>query len=386
MYQDSDPINANWAAPDEEIPKIRTRSGYDVGEVIRAFQVTLGETGPAAAGRCIHYSADIICSGALQIWMRYCMEYAIDHIGSGAPRIFMYLKKRFDELQSLATKNDAETLYSCYEFQAKVGEIVLILKDCVRRTKVALPKIHHSCFNDAWLAEARSTRTNFVAVQRTFKQGNDSISMNIVGNEVVKAVEEGATEKALFWMRWLLDTDAALKKNNSGFGLTTLVRGPPGWPEKMRTSVSFYLCNIAAETYKDLAERGKMRMNEEFAALVDLYRFGSNYKAILTARRRLDLLCLMFQLLCEVPRWHVQAAAALVKDAVVLRKGLVHVENFFREVLSYKMPPGQVDIIKEANRTKNIVKKKMSEKGQKADALTKRLAAFDAAVDDFMSK
>ena len=54
MYQDSDPINANWAAPDEEIPKIRTRSGYDVGEVIRAFQVTLGETGPAAAGRCIH--------------------------------------------------------------------------------------------------------------------------------------------------------------------------------------------------------------------------------------------------------------------------------------------------------------------------------------------
>jgi uncharacterized tellurite resistance protein B-like protein len=127
-------------------------------------------------------------------------------------------------------------------------------------------------------------------------------------------------------------------------------------------------------------------MNEEFAAIVDLYRFGSNYKAILTARRRLDLLCLMFQLLCEVPRWRVPAASALVKDAVVLRNGLVHVENFFREVLAYKMAPGSVDIIKEAKKTKNIVKKKLSEKGQKADALTKRLAAFDAAVDDFMSK
>ena len=365
----------------EEENKIRTRSGYEVGEVIRAFQVTLGETGPLAAGRCIHYSADIICSGALQVWMRHCMEYAVDHIGSGAPRIFFYLKKRFDELIGLAKVLDTESLYNNYEFQVKVGEIVLILKDCVRRTKVALPKIHASCFSDQWLAEARSTHTNFVGTQRTYVGEKDLPSVSIVGNEIVKAVEEGATEKSLFWMRWLLDTDAALRKSGKG-GLSTLSRGPPGWPDTQRTSIGFFLVNLASETYKDLATKGKMRMNEEFMALLDLYR--SPYKNILTARRRLDILCLLFQLLCEVPRWRVPAAGQLVKDAVVLRKGIAHVENFFREVLAFEMP--KIDIIKESKKAKNLLVKKTSEKAKKQGALEERLAVFDAAMDNFMFK
>jgi hypothetical protein len=364
--------------------KVRTRSGYEVGEVIRAFQITLGETGPLAAGRCIHYSADIICSGALQVWMRHCMEYAVDHIGCGAPRIFFYLKKRFEELNSLTATHDTETLYNNYELQMKVGEIVLILKDCIRRTKVALPKIHSSCFSEQWLAEARSTNTNFISTQRVYRQEADAPCMNIVGNEIVKAIEEGATEKALFWMRWLIDTDASMRKKNAGFGLTNLSRGAPGWPDKQRTNVGFFLANLAAETYKDLAGRGKMRMNEEFLAIFDLYRFP--YKNILTSRRRLDLLCLMFQLLCEVPRWKIPAAAALVKDPIVLRKGIAHVENFFREVLAYEMPP--TDIIKEAKKAK--VKAKTlngkSEKDKKKDMIEEQLAIYDKAIDSIMHK
>ena len=370
---------------EESIPTIHTRSGYDVGEVVRAFQVVLGESGPAASGKCIHYSADIICSGALQIWMRYCMEYAIDHIGCGAPRIFLFLKRRFGELEALAAKYDSEKLYSTYEFQAKVGEIVLILKDCVRRTKVTLPKIHPSCFSDIWLSEARSTRTDFAAVMRIWKEDGDSFSMKIIGNEIAKAVEEGATEKALFWMRWLLDTDTTLKRSEQGYGLSKVARGVAGIPDKMRTSVSFYICALAAEIYKDMAARGKIRMDEEFAAIVDLYRFQTNYKGILTTRRRLDLLCLMFQLLCEVPRWRVPAAQPLVRDAMLLRKGLTHVENFFHEVLVHPMPTA--DILKEAKKAKKVVtSKKISEKAQKADAIARHLAAYDAAMDDLMRK
>ena len=368
--------------PDADDPqnKVRTRSGYEVGEVIRAFQITLGETGPLAAGRCIHYSADIVCSGALQVWMRHCMEYAVDHIGCGAPRIFFYLKRRFEELNTLAATHDTETLYSNYEFQMKIGEIVLILKDCIRRTKVALPKIHSSCFTEQWLAEARSTNTNFISTQRVYRQESDASCMGIVANEIVKAIEEGATEKALFWMRWLIDTDTSMRKNNSGFGLTNLSRGTPGWPDKQRTSVGFFLANLAAETYKDLAARGKMRMNEEFLAIFDLYRFP--YKNILTSRRRLDLLCLMFQLLCEVPRWKIPAAAALVKDPVVLRKGIAHVENFFREVLAYEMPT--TDIIKEAKKAKAKITKERTDKDKKKDKIEEQLAIYDKAIDSVM--
>ena len=181
-------------------------------------------------------------------------------------------------------------------------------------------------------------------------------------------------------MRWLLDTDAALRKKQGGFGLSNIPRGPPGWPDKMRTSVGFFLAQLAAEIYKDLAARGKIRMNEEFLAIVDLYRFPN--KRILTTRRRLDLLCLMFQLLCEVPRWRVPAAPVLVKDPVVMRKGLVHLENFFREVLAYKMP--MIDIMKEAKKVKQQMKKKNTV-NTKQSALENRLAAFDAAVNDFMS-
>lgn len=378
---EEDPTGYNQ--DEEAIPKIRTRSGYEVGEVIRAFQVTLSETGPLSAGRCIHYSADIICSGALHVWLRYCMEYAIDHIGSGAPRIFFFLNKRFQELTALASQHDTDSLYNNHEFQAKIGEIVLILKDCVRRTKVALPKIHPSCFDEQWLSGARSTHTNFLSVQRTFRADSDAQCMSHVGNEIVKAIEEGATEKALFWMRWLLDMDGAMKKKQSGYGLTKLNRGPPGWADKQRTSVGFYLVILAGETYKDLAVRGKMRMDEEFASIIHLYRFP--HKNILTARRRLDLLCLLFQLLCEVPRWKVPAAATLVKDPVILRKGLTHVENFFREVLAFEMP--KVDVIKEAKRAKNkVVKNAKSDTDQKKTSIEQQLALYDVAVNNYMGR
>jgi hypothetical protein len=121
-------------------------------------------------------------------------------------------------------------------------------------------------------------------------------------------------------------------------------------------------------------------MNEEFLAIFDLYRFP--YKNILTSRRRLDLLCLMFQLLCEVPRWKIPAAAALVKDPVVLRKGIAHVENFFREVLAYEMPT--IDVIKEAKKVKAKITKERTDKDKKKDKIEEQLAIYDKAIDSVM--
>ena len=368
----------------DPMERAKTRSGYEVGEAIRAFQVTLAETGPLAVGRCLHYSADVICSGALQVWVRHCMEYAIDHIGSVSPRIFFYLNKRFKELSTLTAGLGTEELYNNYEFQIKVGEVVLILRECPRRTKVALPKVHPSSFDEGWLKDARTVHTDFYVAKKVSLQENDAPCMLIVANEIMRAIEEGATEKALFWMRWLLDSDAAIRKKLGGNGgLSNFARAPPGWPDKQRTFVGFFLANLAAEAYKDLALKGKMRMNEEYQALLDLYRNPS--KTLLSPRRRLDLLCLMFQLLCEVPRWKTPTAPPLVRDEVVMRKAISHVEHFFREVLSFE--PVKTNILKEAKKAKAIIAvKKLNDKEQKRQALEAHLKRNDNILMDILNK
>lgn len=72
---------------------------------------------------------------------------------------------------------------------------------------------------------------------------------------------------------------------------------------------------------------------------------------LLSQKRRMDLLCLAIQVVCEVPRWKVPAAAALVKDPVQLERAVSHAESFFREVLAFDPPQG--DISKEAKKSAN---------------------------------
>jgi hypothetical protein len=93
----------------------------------------------------------------------------------------------------------------------------------------------------------------------------------------------------------------------------------------------------------------------------------------------------MFQLLCEVPRWKTPTAPPLVRDEVVMRKAISHVEHFFREVLSYE--PVKTDILKEAKKAKAIIAiKKLNEKEQKKQSLEAHLRRNDDIVMDLLNK
>ena len=48
--------------------EITTRSGYILRDLARTFLQCLGEAGPNSAGKLIHYTADIICSGGLLLF------------------------------------------------------------------------------------------------------------------------------------------------------------------------------------------------------------------------------------------------------------------------------------------------------------------------------
>jgi hypothetical protein len=82
----------------EEVKVIYTRGGYDAKDLIQSFHQCLSEQGHVSHGKLMHYTADIICSGGLRLWQKQCMDYAFEHIGLSNPRIFLYLKKRFEEL------------------------------------------------------------------------------------------------------------------------------------------------------------------------------------------------------------------------------------------------------------------------------------------------
>ena len=51
--------------PQEEDMTIRTRSGYAVADAVRGFRVALEQSGATLAGKSLHYTADLVCSGCL---------------------------------------------------------------------------------------------------------------------------------------------------------------------------------------------------------------------------------------------------------------------------------------------------------------------------------
>ena len=84
--------------------QIKSRRGYQLKDLARSFLQCLGETGPVASGKLIHFTADMVTSGGLQLWQKLCWEYAYDHIGVASPRIFHYLSRKFRELNELSAK------------------------------------------------------------------------------------------------------------------------------------------------------------------------------------------------------------------------------------------------------------------------------------------
>jgi len=356
---------------EEELDQqIKSRRGYFLKDLARAFLQCLGETGPVASGKLLHFTADMVTSGGIQLWQKLCWDYAYDHIGVASPRIFHFLFRKFRELNELSAKMPFENFCKKKEIQEQLAEIVLILQDCPKKTKAKLPTIPPDTHeNDQWLRSVLRT-TDKMAVRKVWQRNTDLEQMLHAGNEMVYAIQEGATERAIFWAKWLLEEDAIIKKK-FGSGLTTLERGPPQLKPPQKTSVGYYLIAVLAEVYKEFAEKGMVRMHEEFQALLDIYR-STDFR--ITQRKKLDTMAIMIQILTDVPKWKVPAAPSLVPDPTKLSRAVSQTESFFREILMLPLPAKLLPAT-----VTGLTKKKVKEPS-KQEKLEKQLALIDQAA------
>lgn len=365
---------------DEQEKEIRTRSGYKPAECLKAFQTAMNESGLVATGKALHFSADLVCSGGYDVWVRALWDFAIEHVGLGSPRIFVYLKKRIGEIDGLISRIDDDTLYKDDEFQTRVTEIIFVIRECPRRTRIAWPKVGPETHRDGWLRAVSTNATETEVIRKVFKSGSDLHPLHASSCELLKGISEGATEKALFWVRWILDEDHRLRKENKGSGLSTLDRGPPNLRGKNKSEACYYIQQLFAEAYKDYAGRQMIRMNEEFQTLIDLFR---GHDPRISARGKKDILALMAQILCEVPRWKVPAAPALIKDPVTLSRTISQSGNFFKEVL---VEP-KVNL---SGKNKSIFRgketAKLRDRIKKASTMEDQMEAYEAAMNAYLSK
>jgi hypothetical protein len=315
----------------------------------------------------------MITSGGLQLWQKLIWDYAYDHIGIASPRIFHYLFKKCRELNEWSVKLQFDSFCKKQEVQQLTAEVVLILQGCPKKTKQKIPSVPYDTHeNEQWLRSVLRSSTK-LAVKKVWQRSSDMDAMLHAGNEMVYAITEGATERALFWVKWLLEEDAIYKKK-FGTGLTTMERGPPHLPPKQKTSVGFYIINVLAEVYKEFAEKGMMRMHEEFQALLDIYR-STDFR--ISQRRKMDTIGVMVNLLTDVPKWKIPAAPSLVPDSIALNRATSQVEAFFREVLMLPLPskplPAKV----------GALKKKKAKDPSKHDILEKQLSLADKMLNEF---
>lgn len=366
--------------PNIEDKEIRTRSGYKPSECLKAFTAAMNESGLVATGKSLHFSADLVCSGGFDVWVRAVWDFAIDHVGIGSPRIFVYLKKRIGELDAMVSRLDEDTLFRDDEFQTRISEIIFVLRECPRRSRIAWPKVGPETHRDGWLHAVATNPTETEVVRKVYKSGSDMYPLWAASCEICKAIGESATEKALFWVRWILDEDHRLRKENRGSGLSTLDRGPPTGRGRNKSESCYYLQHLFAEIYKEFVGRQMIRMNEEFQAIIDLFR-GADPR--ISAKGRKDLLALLTQILCEVPRWKIPAAPSLIKDPVTLSRTISQSANFFKEVLvEPKVSLG--------GKNKSIFKgketAKLREKIKKAGTMEDQMEAYEAAMNAYLSK
>jgi hypothetical protein len=371
-------VKANVVAEPE--PELRTRSGYKPADCFKAFLAALVESGVVNTGKALHFSTDLVCSGGYGAWIKAIWDFAIEHIGIGSPRIFVYLKKRIGEMDDLVSRLDEDALWKHDEFQTRVCELIFVLKECPLRMRTPWPKVGPETHRDGWLRAVSTNATETAVVKRVFKSSNDLFSLQIVACELLKACSENATEKALFWIRWLLDEDTRLRKENSGAGLSTLDRGPPQLHAKQRTDVGYFILQLFVEAYKEYAAKNMLRMNEEFQVLSELYRQSDKRVG---AKGRRDILGLMAQILCEVPRWKVPAAPTLIKDPAALSRAIQQSPNFFKEVLAY---PRVVLPTNKAVFTTGKLSQKVKDKSKQGITMETKFNAFDAAMEAYLNK
>ena len=358
---------------EDAIPEITTRRGYLLKDVARSFLQTLGESGPIASGKILHFTADLIASGGLPLWQKMCWDYTYEHIGVASPRIFLFLLRRFKDINEVFSKNTLEVFCNIPEIQQHTSEIVIILQMCPKKTKTKLPSVPVETHeNEEWLRSVLRT-TDKMAVRKVWQKSMDLEPMLHAGNEMVYAITEGATERALFWVKWLLEEDAIIRKKY-GTGLTTMERGPASLKPVQKASVGYYLIAVLAEAYKEFAEKGMIRMHEEFQSLLDIYR---STDAKNTQKRKLDTISIMVQLLTDVPKWKVPAAPSLVTDPTQLTRLVEQSSTFFKDVLQLPL------LKKPIPATITGLKQKKSKEPSKEAALQKRLDLIDKAAMDY---
>jgi len=124
--------------------------------------------------------------------------------------------------------------------------------------------------------------------------------------------------------------------------------------------------------YKEFAEKGMVRMHEEFQALLDIYRNQATQQ-----KRKVDTITLMVQILTDVPKWKVPAAPSLVPDPMKLERAVAQSEAFFREVLMLPLPA------KPLPPTVTGLKKKKAKEPSKEEELQRKLEMIDQAAMSF---
>jgi hypothetical protein len=371
-------VKANVLAEPE--PEIRTRCGYKPSDCLKAVVTALSESGLVNTGKALHFSTDLVCSGGYDIWIRTLWDFAIEHVGIGSPRIFVYLKKRIGELDGLVSRLDEDALWKDDEFQTRICELIFVMKECPLRSRTPWPKVGPETHRDGWLRAVSTNATESEIVRRVFKSSSDLYPLHIVACEVLKACSDGASEKTLFWIRWLIDEDSRLRKENSGAGLSTLDRGPANLHSRQRTDVGYFILQLFVEAYKEYAAKQLIRMSEEFQALADLYK-GADKR--IGSKGKRDILGLMAQILCEVPRWRVPAAPPLIKDPAAMSRAIQQAPNFFKEVL---VNPRVALLSNKSIFTTGKQSTRQKEKSKQGVTMETKFSAFDAAMEAYLSK
>jgi hypothetical protein len=372
MYMEHVPMN-----PVEDT-RPRTRCGYLVPEAYACYEKALGETGASASGKAIHFAADLICSGGLDIWIRGAYSYAVQQVNLANPRIFVYLSEKIKALDAKSEKLPQESFYAHPDVQAAITETVLVLQLCPKRAKIVWPKIEENTKRAGWLRGAAGSPETRVT-RATWSPESDTAPMYLVANEICKGIQEAAQARVLFWIRWILEEDSRIRKETKG-GLSTKERGPEVLNQKARTDVGFFIADLLFNIYKELAAAG-IRMHEEFRELYNLYRCSE--KRMASSLRR-DCLGLMALICCEVPRWKIPASQTLVADPLRLSRAVAQAGSFFREVLANPMKTH----IK-ANMTKvkkEKVATKMTEKEKKAMTEEEHYSEYDKVMELYLNK
>ena len=290
------------------------------------------------------------------------------------------MKQRIQELDSLSTRLPQESFYSNPDVQNNIAEVVLILQICPKRSKLVWPKIDPSTKRQGWLrGVAASPETK--ATRAVWSSDGDTPPLYLVSNELCKAIIEGGSESALFWIRWVLEEDARVRKETKGHGLSTKERGSATLPVKQRSEAGHFIAEVLGAVYKDLAAQNLIRMHEEFGELMRLWRGG---EARMAARLRRDCLGIMCLIICEVPRWKVPATPSLVPDPVRLSRAVAQSSGFFNEVLAHTPLTAGKQL--KPTMTKSRKQKAATEKEKKEISLEDHFDAYDAAMEAYLNR